>query len=344
MCSISIIIPVYNVERYIERCILSVMNQKYYDGEIECIVVDDCSPDRSIFIAQELIYNYSGPIQFHILHNPDNQGLSCSRNNGLRRAKGEYVFFLDSDDYISDDCLHCLSRVLNLHNGVVDVVIGNSYNPRDGKYLQKRDGGPLIFHEHIDIMRRFFQVQIPAMAWNKLIRRDFILKHDLYFKPHMLHEDELWSFQLYDVVNNVVVIPEVTYFYVLNSNSIMSSRANLDSRVEANQFLIQWMLNSLNKKELYVEKFFWGINRYMIADDLISNNSLSDNLTLMNKTLRNQMFNRSLKDRRWSITAFMLLTLMPPCCYLVRQSWFRHKYHIILKLFRKVAMLFNTVH
>ena len=95
MYSISIIIPIYNVEKYIERCILSVMRRQDFDGDLECILVDDCTPDKSMQIAKSLIDSYQGPVKFRIMRNSENQGLSCSRNNGLNCAKGDYVFFLD---------------------------------------------------------------------------------------------------------------------------------------------------------------------------------------------------------------------------------------------------------
>ena len=93
---VSIIIPIYNVAPYIKRCLQSVADQTYKD--IECILIDDCGSDNSINLAKEFIYDYKGNILFTILHHEENKGLSAARNTGLRYAKGEYVYFLDSDD------------------------------------------------------------------------------------------------------------------------------------------------------------------------------------------------------------------------------------------------------
>jgi len=124
---ISIIIPVYNVELYIERCILSVLNQTYQD--IEIILIDDCGRDNSMTIAQQIIDNHPKKYETHILRHEKNQGLSESRNSGIRAANGNYLFFLDSDDELPNDSLQFL--VSNCHND--DMVMG-SYISVFGKY------------------------------------------------------------------------------------------------------------------------------------------------------------------------------------------------------------------
>ena len=94
---ISIIIPIYNAEKYIFRCIKSVMNQKISGFGIECILIDDCSQDDSILIANNIIDDYTGDIIFKMIRNETNKGLSASRNIGIQLSSGEYLFFLDSD-------------------------------------------------------------------------------------------------------------------------------------------------------------------------------------------------------------------------------------------------------
>ena len=119
---ISIVIPVFNVEIFISECLQSVIRQTY-TGPLECIVVDDCGTDKSIEIAEQLIAEYDGPIDFKVLHHDHNRGLSAARNTGMDAAKGDYVYFLDSDDWISDDCIEKLAKPLQ--NEVFDVVVGN---------------------------------------------------------------------------------------------------------------------------------------------------------------------------------------------------------------------------
>lgn len=320
------------------------MRQQDYDGEIECILVDDCTPDNSMKIAKGLIDSYHGPIHFKILQNSENQGLSCSRNNGVSIAKGDYVFFLDSDDYISNDCFFCLFKQLYLYDCEIDMVVGNSFEYRSDKCWLKQEGGVVVLHDHIEIMRNFLRRQIPMMAWNKLIRRDVLLSNKLEFVPRMVHEDELWSFQLYNVVANVVLIPEVTYYYEQNANSIMNSPTYFYHRVESCHTLVYKMMESLADRELYIEKFFWGIYMFMLAEDMLFGNNQSCNLVEGNRILRKQMISRTINDGRVFIFIFLLLTIMPPFCYLIRFGWFRRKYHVIRSLFKNLALVFDFVH
>ena len=95
---VTIIIPVYQVSAYVERCILSVMDQDY--DAIECIIVDDATQDDSIEQCERLIERYNGPILFKILHHQYNRGLSAARNTGTDAASGDYLYYLDSDDEI----------------------------------------------------------------------------------------------------------------------------------------------------------------------------------------------------------------------------------------------------
>ena len=103
---VSIIVPVYNVEDYIERCMLSIIDQTY--PNIECIIVDDCTPDNSITIIQSLLQQYNGTISFKILKHTTNKGLSESRNTGTEKATGDYIYYLDSDDELTPNCIEHL--------------------------------------------------------------------------------------------------------------------------------------------------------------------------------------------------------------------------------------------
>ena len=341
--TISVIIPIYKVEKYIQRCLESVIAQECDDFDIECILVDDCSPDMSVGIAKGLIDKYKGSINFCILSNTENQGPSVSRNNGLMNAKGDYVFFLDSDDYLSNNCLSCLYKEINQYGCVVDMVIGNSYDYQSGHYWQNKEGTPSLILSHVDIMRWFLRVEISMMAWNKLIRRQFLIDNHLFFRPHMLHEDELWSYKLFDVINSVVLIPEVTYLYEKNANSIMNSSANLIRRAEGYHILVSNILDSLSH-DLYVDRFFWGIYMYMKSEAIISSGDIAGDVVLENKTLRKMMVNRSLVDCRIFIFLFLLFTILPPFSRLIRFKWFRHNYHRVRTLFRKLALFFDFIH
>lgn len=102
--NISVIIPIYNVEKFVERCILSIINQTY-TKEVECIIVNDCTPDSSMKIVERLVADYKGQIRFKLLNHERNKGIAAVRNTGLNAASGDYIIYIDSDDYCEQDML-----------------------------------------------------------------------------------------------------------------------------------------------------------------------------------------------------------------------------------------------
>lgn len=213
---ISIIIPVYNVEPYIAECLKSVMRQTY-TGQIECLVIDDCGTDKSIEIAERLISDYKGPIGFKILHHEHNRGLSAARNTGIKAATGDYVYFLDSDDYVSDDCMEELARPLQEKK--YDMVVGNyeAFGEESNAGLWVEQG------EYIGEQLRegCFSRGIYPMAWNKLCGLHFLRQHGLLFCEGILHEDMLWSYHAVKCLKLIYVVEKHTMFYRVRSQGIM---------------------------------------------------------------------------------------------------------------------------
>ena len=216
---VSIVIPVYNVEPYIEDCIKSVASQTY-KGNIECIIVDDCTPDGSCAIIEHFIKEYNGAIDFKLLHHTVNRGLSAARNTGIDAAKGDYIYFLDSDDEITPECIELLSAPLK--NKKYDFVIGD----------YETVGSDVIFPQLLvemdevttneEIRRLYFQRKWYMMAWNKLCNLEFIRKEMLYFKEGLINEDNLWSFQLACTAELMYTVKQETYKYKVRESSIMS--------------------------------------------------------------------------------------------------------------------------
>lgn len=226
MQKVSIIIPVYNVEPYIKDCISSVMDQDYKNLEI--IIVNDCTPDKSIIIASNLIANYRGPHIYKIISHKYNQGLSASRNTGIQEATGDFIYFLDSDDYISKNCI---SSLVNLYNKThADIIIGNQIiiDNLSNKKLNnpiKLKNSYQTFHslKKIFSSSEFIEMDCNGVAWNKLINKNFILKNDLKFNVGILYEDDIWSYKVY-CHNPTITISDIpTYFYRMRPNSIMNT-------------------------------------------------------------------------------------------------------------------------
>ncbi len=239
---VSVIIPVYNVSEYIERCLLSVLNQTWEDLEI--IVIDDCTPDNSMEIVNRIAENHSRGNIIKCFAHGRNSGLSAARNTGIRNAIGEYVYFLDSDDYLSHEAIQLLSEAVSENNA--DFAIGN-YKVEGADYwappLKMTSG---IINRNKEILRAYTTDLWYVMAWNKLVNRDFLLDNDLFFQEGIVHEDDLWSFKLACVSRKMAVVETVTYFYFMQPNSIMRAPSlfNLKCRVAVIQYMFQYVTSS----------------------------------------------------------------------------------------------------
>lgn len=217
---ISIIIPVYDVEPYIAECLQSVMRQTY-TGEIECILVDDCGKDNSIAIAEHLIADYNGSIQFRILRHEHNRGLSAARNTGTDASEGDYIYYLDSDDYISDDCIAVLVQPLQEYD--YDMVIGDvrafGINDRNVSGLKISEGA---VKSNSEIIRQVYIYQnLYFSAWNKLWKKDLSKTNDLSFLEGQLEEDLLWTYKCCRSLKSIYIVNRITYHYRSREGSIM---------------------------------------------------------------------------------------------------------------------------
>ena len=218
---VSIVIPVFGVSEYIVRCVGSVMEQTY--GDIECILVDDASPDDSIARCERLISNYRGHVRFVILHHGQNRGVSAARNTGTAAATGDCVFFLDGDDALAPDSIERLARPM-VNDATIEMAVGNMNRVADGypfvhtrqKQLQEEELKTLSAVRDCFFDRRDF----PISACNKLVRKDFLERHLLSFKEGILYEDNLWSFLVAKHLSHLYIVAEVTYFYYKRPFSI----------------------------------------------------------------------------------------------------------------------------
>lgn len=232
--NISIIIPLYNVAKYIEQCLQSVVNQTY-SSKIECIIVDDCGMDNSVQIVEDFIANYNGPILFRLLHHDHNRGLSAARNTGLESATGEYIYFLDSDDYVSNDSLEVLVKPLREKD--YDIVVG------DYETFGEIKCPSLLFEQanelcdKISIFHEYAERQICVTAWNKLCKRSFLQNNGIDFLEGQLHEDDLWTYKCICAAKTIAIQHQVTYFYRQHANSIMYDAAIKNKRRFDSMFL-----------------------------------------------------------------------------------------------------------
>lgn len=252
---VSVVIPVYNVEKYLRECLDSVINQSL--KEIEIICVNDGSKDGS----QKILEEYSGiDSRIHIIVQ-ENQGLSCARNVGIRCATGEYICFLDSDDMLAEDSLvemysYAQSRQLDILYYDAECMYENEQlrikECKDEYYIRKKNyGGPMTGKE-------LFCQLIEAddycdAAWLLFIRRQWLCERNIFFVPKILYEDCLFSFQCFMETERIEHISKKYLIYRIRENSIMTSKVgykNLQSRVFCYRKVLEYLMNSkLSKRE-----------------------------------------------------------------------------------------------
>lgn len=189
---LSIIIPVYNVEKYIKRCLDSILCQETENYEV--ILVDDGSTDSSGIICDSYAKCRKNVVCIH----KTNGGLSDARNEGLKHCKGKYVWFVDSDDYITEDALESLEKVLCKYSS--DVVVCMSKTIDDYGKIQDEchyeiPSGLYSSHEYMEMLRKYPK-SVLLCAQFHVVKKTFVDKHCFSFRKNILHEDELWTPQL----------------------------------------------------------------------------------------------------------------------------------------------------
>lgn len=251
--SISIIVPVYNVESYVEACLLSVMHQTY-QGEMECIVVDDCGTDQSMAVVEDLISKDNGPISFKVLRHEKNRGLSAARNTGMDAARGVYFFFLDSDDELVDDCIEKMANPLKTER--YDIIVGNTRKIDELNNVVY----PEVFLKIPDnkLLRGYKILQALVMrdwmiaVWNKLYLADFIRRHQLRFTEGIIFEDVLWSFKAACVSSSLFSVNQITYIYKKRDSSIINS-SSVEKRINSYSVNVIEMKKFVNDIGIYNE-------------------------------------------------------------------------------------------
>ncbi len=225
---VSIIVPIYNVEQYLAECLDSLVNQTLKDIEIIC--VNDGSPDNSADIVREYIQADS---RIKLIEQ-ENRGLSGARNTGLKVAKGEYVYFMDSDDWLESDAMDICYQVAVTKG--VDVVFFDAIAFKDGV---DDDVGDMpddynralalseVANKRIRAKKLFMQMinnsTMRSSVWLNFIKRKLLLENRLYFEEGLIHEDELFTPQLYALASTMMYIPCMFFHRRVRPGSIMTS-------------------------------------------------------------------------------------------------------------------------
>jgi len=338
---ISIIIPIYKVEQYIKRCIDSIIAQEIKDVPMECLLIDDCSPDESINFAKETIASYTGNIDFKFLKHDHNRGLSAARNTGILAAKGDYIFFIDSDDYLKPQSISKMIEALDA-NPLAESVIANFYDCKE-----KKVPFPIehltVANNRDDIMSLFYDIKIKNAAWNKLVSRKQILTQQMFFVEGLLNEDVLWSYRQYSTSHSIVLIPDVTYIYEFNPQSIVNTTTQKAHKNVDSFLYISDKLMEEPYQGHFVDFMLFTFSFIVKAQYLMQKHGKTDEQTKKYNAVRRKIVLKALKDCRIILCLFFML-LFKPFCLLLNYSFFRHQYDKLLKVVSLLAKSTNFLH
>lgn len=253
MAKVSVIIPVYNAEKYIRKCVGSIMEQTLEDIEIIC--VDDGSSDSSLEILKEL---QSEDSRIQVITQP-NGGAGAARNNGLRHAAGEYLSFLDADDFFEPDMLEEAFNCAETYRADFVVFNSDQYHMDKDAFvevpwvLRTKEIPPYMPFSYRQLTDNVFKVFV-GWAWDKLYRRSFVLEHELWFQEQRTTNDMLFVFSALVVAKRIAIVDKVL------AHQRRGGSESLSVTREKSWHCFRDALNAL-KKRLEDEGIFWELEQ-----------------------------------------------------------------------------------
>lgn len=241
---VSILVPVYGVEKYIERCVRSLFEQTYEN--IEYIFVDDCTKDKSIEILNSVLAEYPDrKKQTKILHHDKNRGLSAARNTALDASTGDYLMHVDSDDYLRKDAISLLVARINQKSSQV-LIFSYSIVKSDGVYTV-----PLQVEDKVSLINNYLSNRIPASMWNKFYDSEF------YKATEVRSEEGINQGEDYVVVPRIIYkaeridwLEDTLYYYEQSNVSSYSNNINetsINNMKRADDLLFGFFINVEDK-------------------------------------------------------------------------------------------------
>lgn len=250
---LSIVVPVYNVEKYIKKCINSLLSE--LDDCIEIIIVDDCTPDNSIRICECLINGYKN---VKIIRRECNGGLSAARNTGIEVARGKYCWFVDSDDYIMPGALKGIIDLLNSTND--DLIIFNHLRVDEaGKQIYKSELTNekvkiCNLDDRIEFICKYLRNDYGFEVWRKIFSLDIIKRNHIKFEPNkeIFAEDICFLLYYINYCENISIKPYKYYCYLIRENSIMGQKKILKINEMINLSYKVYINNKDEKMKNYI--------------------------------------------------------------------------------------------
>lgn len=237
---VSVIIPVYNVEEYIDKCLKSLVNQTL--KEIEIIVVNDGSPDNSQKIIDKYVKKYPNKVKSFI---KENGGQGSARNYGLLQANGEYIAYVDSDDWVETNMLEEMYNKAISNNSDI-VVCGNNVVSMNGEIIKVE---PAVIYNDTNLDILFGKMAV----WNKIYKKELLLKNKIEFRKKVWYEDIDFSVKILFDSLNVSFVDKPFYNYLLRPGSTMNN-SNIKRNLELN-LAFDEMINYFKNKNTYEENY-----------------------------------------------------------------------------------------
>ena len=325
----SVIVPIYKVEKYLNKCIESILNQSYKNFEL--ILVDDGSPDN----CPQICDNFAKEDKRIVVIHKKNEGLVAARNTGLKYANGDYICYVDGDDWINENLLECAcNKAINKYNP--DMVIYNAVKvfedkiediPKgleEGIYYKKELQKKVYPYMMYDNRKDFCTGLIFPVAWNKIYKSELIKNHYCKDTRIRMGEDNAFVFECIYYSNSIFFCDDKLYYYnQLNSGSMTNSYD--DKRFENNKILIDYIESNLKDKsdilniQINAFKVYWLImaifheikcNRPFFESikyikKSMKENKTLDNISITNVPLKAKIFVILLKCRLYSLTLLL---------------------------------------
>ena len=279
-CAVSVVMPMYNAEKYLGESLDSVLAQTLQDYEV--ILVNDCSTDNSRRVAESYLPKFDGRLKLY--DNVVNSKASGTRNRGLLLSRGEYIFFLDSDDLIKEDALEKMYGLAKEHDA--DVVSQGAFYQmqEDGKEAPTKSKNDRIFAEHKDEdiiidddllwrLKKPFSYNFFGVPWLRMFRRDFLISNELFFPENVSScEDVVWKHGFLLLAKKIIHTKMIFNYYRMSDESLTRTKRNnlqyTRYRMNAVFYGIKWIDDIMNKSKFIKKNPEY---RYKILEDFTDN-------------------------------------------------------------------------
>ena len=284
MHKVSIIIPVYNIEKYLSRCLDSIISQTYKNLEIIC--VNDGSTDNSLNILEQ----YKKLDNRIIVMSTENFGQGAARNTGMELATGKYMMFSDSDDYMSSNMVELLLDCITQSESEVvasDFYTNNAHRELNQKYFRHRQFAnlqPNTKFINIDVNDIMNYLYVTVTCWGKIFLSDFLKNNNIQFPPNNINDDVIFWADVYSRLKKLAYTPQAPYFYRRRAGSLMKLR---------NERIFDIIIAHRRVKEIFIQNNMYekikNIADYIMIQDFLTK------INLLKQPLQEKFFN-DIKD------------------------------------------------